>query len=155
MDTGRLTRSRIQRKVGRNVPGDSVGEHGGMRSDEEDGAVRLSDGDLWRETRLGAPTAGGVWDRVQGQRTREGSELGQDSEAGEWGGHKVIVRKGVGSREDEGDDDVAADVGSDAPEVGEAMGRNGVRKDAVDADEQEHDWTDPEWYVGQDVKYRK
>ena len=47
---------------------------------------------------------------------------------------------------------MAADVGSDAPEVGEAMGRNGVRKDAVDADEQEHDWVDPEWYVGQDVQ---
>ena len=40
----------------------------------------------------------------------------------------------------EGDDDVAADVGSDAPEVGETMGRDGVRNDAVDADEQEHDW---------------
>ena len=72
-----------------------VGEHGGLRS-EEDGAVKLSDSDLWKETRLGAPTAGGVWDRVQGQRTRGGGELGQDSEAGEGGGgHKVIERKGV------------------------------------------------------------
>ena len=70
MDRGRLTRSRIQRKVGRNVPGDSWRTRGGMRS-EEDGAVRLSDSDLWRETRLGAPTVGGVWGRVQGQRTRE------------------------------------------------------------------------------------
>ena len=34
---------------------------------------------------------------------------------------------------------MAADVGSDAPEVGETMERNGVRKDAVEADEQEHD----------------
>ena len=87
---------------------------------------------------------------MQGQRTREGGELGQDSEAGEGGGAHGDSEQG--SREDEGDDDVAADVGSDAPEVGEAMGRNGVRKDAVDADEQEHDWMDPEWYVGQDVQ---
>ena len=50
---------------------------------------------------------------------------------------------------------MAADEGSDAPEVGKTMGRDGVRNDAVDADEQEHDWTDPEWYVGQVVKYRK
>ena len=87
---------------------------------------------------------------MQGQRTREGGELGQDSEAGEGGGAHGDSEQG--SREDEGDDDVAADVGSDAPEVGEAMGRNGVRKDAVDADEQEHDWMDTEWYVGHNVQ---
>ena len=45
-----------------------------------------------------------------------------------------------GSREDEGDDDVAADEGSDAPEVGKTMGKDGVRNDNVDADELEHDW---------------
>ena len=85
-----------------------VGEYGGMRS-EDYGTVRLGDSDLWKETRLGAPTAGGVWDRVQGQRIREGGELGQDSEAGERGGAQGDSEKG--SREDEWDDDVTADGG--------------------------------------------
>ena len=72
-----------------------VGEHGGMRS-EEDGAVRFSDSDLWRETRLGAPTVGGVWGRVQGQRTRERvASWGRIVRRERGEGHTVIVRKGV------------------------------------------------------------
>ena len=77
-----------------------VGKHGGVMWSKEDGAVRLSESDLWGETRLGAPTIGGVWDRVQGQRTREGGELRQDSEAGEEGGEQGHSEEG--NREDEG-----------------------------------------------------
>ena len=96
-----------------------VGEHGGTRS-EEDGAVKVSDSDLWKETRLGdAPVAGGVWDRVQGQRIRGGGGLRQDSEAGEGGGAHGHSKEG--NREGEGDDDEAADGGSDASERGEMM----------------------------------
>ena len=82
--------------------------------------------------------------------TREGGELRQDSEAGEERGEQGHSEEG--NREDEGDDDVAADGGSDAPERGETKQRNGVRGDDVDAGEQGHDWMDPEWYVGQDVR---
>ena len=85
-----------------------VGEHGGTRS-EEDGAVKVSDSDLWKETRLGAPVAGGVWDRVQGQRIRGGScGLRQDSEAGEGGGAHGHSKEGNRDRKGEGDDDEAA-----------------------------------------------
>ena len=128
-----------------------VGEHGGVVWSKEDGAIRLSESDLWGETRLGAPIAGGVWDRVQGQRTRrEGGELRQNSEAGEERGEQGHSEGG--NREDEGDDDVAADGGSNAPERGETKQRDGVRGDDVDSGEQGHDWMDPEWYVGQDVE---
>ena len=105
-----------------------VGEHGGTRS-EEDGAVKVSDSDLWKETRLGAPVAGGVWDRVQGQRIRGGGGLRQDSEAGEGGGAHGHSKEG--NREGEGDDDEAADGGSDASERGEMMERNKVRNGAI------------------------
>ena len=59
-----------------------VGEHGGVVWSKEDGAIRLSESDLWGETRLGAPIAGGVWDRVQGQRTRR--EGGRDVPGDSW-----------------------------------------------------------------------
>ena len=113
-----------------------MGEHGGTRS-EEDGAVKVSDSDLWKETRLGAPVAGGVWDRVQGQRTRGGGGLRQDSEAGEGGGAHGHSKEG--NREGEGDDDEAADGGSNASERGEMMERNKVRNDDMNAGEQEYD----------------
>ena len=46
-------------------------------------------------------------------------ELRQESEAGEGGGAHGHSKEE--HREDEGDDDVAADGGSDAPEGGETM----------------------------------
>ena len=42
--------------------------------------------------------------------------------------------------------------GRGASERGETMERNNVRNDDMNASEQEYDWMDPEWYVGQDVR---
>ena len=41
---------------------------------------------------------------------------------------------------------------SDAPEVGKMVRRDGAGNDTADADEQEHDWMDTEWYVGHNVQ---
>ena len=51
-------------------------EEEGERDEQEDGAVLLSACDLWNETRLGEPTAGGVWDKVH--TTLGGSRGGWD-----------------------------------------------------------------------------
>ena len=51
-----------------------IGEEG-EHAEKDDRAVLLSAQDLWRETRLGEPTAGGIWDQVHARRQQRGVGL--------------------------------------------------------------------------------
>ena len=63
-----------------------IGEEEGERDEKEDRAVLLSACDLWSETRLGEPTAGGIWDEVHARRQQRGAGLdlarGNDTDPG-------------------------------------------------------------------------
>jgi hypothetical protein len=51
-----------------------IGEEG-EHAEKDDRAVLLSAQDLWSETRLGEPTAGGIWDQVHARRQQRGVSL--------------------------------------------------------------------------------
>ena len=50
-------------------------EEEGERDEKDDRAVLLSACDLWNETWLGEPSAGGIWDKVHARRQQRGVGL--------------------------------------------------------------------------------
>ena len=95
---------------------------GGEREGKEDRAVLLSARDLWNETRLGEPTAGGIWDQTHARRQQMnvGIDLAQEDDTNPSTGR------------DEG--------GEEAEEVADgAVGGVG------------EEWMDEAWVVGQTV----